>query len=241
MLPVARLSRLAIDHQLHHLVHRARPGVDLLRTDADRADYLVALLDVSRELGVAIHAYALLPERVQLLLTPASGLAIASLMQRVGRRFVGAYNRRHGTSGSPWLGRYRTGVLQPGAYLLAAMHHVELAPVDSGLVTSPADWRGSSAAHHLGLKMDPVVTDHPAYFELGNTPFEREARYRLSMEKQQNPVSRRAIDEATDRGWAIGSEVFLAELLKIQARRLRPRARGRPSSTGRNERHSVPK
>jgi putative transposase len=237
---VARLSRLAIDHQLHHLVHRARPGVDLLRADADRTDYLVALLDVSRELGVAIHAYALLPSRVQLLLTPGSGPAIASMMQRVGRRFVGAYNQRHGMSGSPWLGRYRTAVLQPGAYLLAGMHHVELAPVDAGLVTHPAEWRASSAAHHLGLRMDPLITDHPAYFELGNTPFEREASYRLSMDRQQTVASRRAVDDATEKGWALGSDAFLSELLKLQARRLRPRPRGRPSSVTSDPEHSVP-
>lgn len=224
---MARLSRLAIDHQLHHLVHRARPGVDLLRTEADRADYLVALLDVSRELDVAVHAYVLLPDRIQLLLTPRVAPALALLMQRVGRRFVGAYNRRHATTGSPWLGRYRTAVLQPDLYLIGAMLHVERAPVDAGLVQHPREWKASSAAHHLGLKIDPVISDHPAYFGLGNTPFDREASYRVSIEAPPRPETERLIADATHKGWALGTDEFVAELARLQARRLRPQARGR--------------
>lgn len=236
---MARLNRLAIDHQLHHLVHRAVPGVDLLRSDVDRTDYLVALLDVSRELDIAIHAYALMPDRVQLLLTPQAGPAIARLMQRVGRRFVGTYNRRHAATGSPWSGRYKTSVLQPGPYLIAAMHHVERAPVAAGLVAQPGEWKASSAAHHLGVRIDPVITEHPAYFGLGNTPFEREASYRDSIERPQSAAEARAIDDATEKGWALGDPDFVDELSWFQARRLRPRPRGR-RTTNPDPVHSVP-
>ncbi|WP_418316767.1 transposase [Piscinibacter sakaiensis] len=226
---MARLPRLAIDHQLHHLVHRAAPGTAVCLVDEDRLDLIGALLEVSRDAGVAIHAYALLPDRLHLLLTPRRGAELASLMQRVGRRFVVSFNKRHGRSGSPWAGRYRTGVLQASRYLLDAMAHVEMAAVGAGLVAAPEQWVASSAAHHLGRRHDPLITDHPLFWSLGNTPFERESRYRQRLLDPAASALAAAgeIERATEQGWAIGDADFLEMLEGRQARRLQPLTRGR--------------
>ena len=63
---------------------------------------------------VALHAYALLDDAVQLLLRPPSDAALSRMMQALGRRYVAAFNRRHGRSGTLWDGRFRAGVVQPG-------------------------------------------------------------------------------------------------------------------------------
>ncbi len=175
----------------------------------------------------------MLPDRVQLLLTPREAAALPLMMQRIGRRFVGAYNRRHAGSGSPWSGRYGTAVLQPTAYLVAAMRHVEAAPVIAGLVAQPAEWPASSAAHHLGLRTDPIVTDHAGFWALGNTPFEREAAYRLLGERPLPGALQQAIEDATSQGWALGDDAFIAALTAMQARRLLPQRRGRPAGAPR--------
>lgn len=225
---MARLPRLAIDHQLHHLVHRAAPEIVLCRADDDRLSLVAALAEVSREAGVAIHAYALLPDRLHLLLTPRSGAELASMMQRLGRRFVAAFNKRHGRSGSPWAGRYRTSVLQASRYLIDAMGHVEMAAVVAGHCVSPELWPASSAAHHLGHRLDPLITDHPLFWSLGNTPFERESRYR---QRLRDPAASNSIasmiDEATEKGWALGDAEYIDGLSGQQARRLLPLLRGR--------------
>lgn len=225
---MARLSRLAIDRQLHHLVHRAAKGERIYAVDADHKDYLAALLEVSRESGIAIHAYALLPGQINLLLTPEHGEQLASMMQRVGRRYVARFNARHGRNGSPWAGRYRTGVLQASRYLFDAMRHVEMLPVAAGLVVAPELWPASSAAHHLGQRHDPLITDHSLFWTLGNTPFEREISYRRQFgdPADARPVGS-AIDEATEKGWVLGDSAFVEELSGQQARRLLPLQRGR--------------
>lgn len=230
---MARLLRLALDQQLHHLCHRAPSGGMISVDDVDRAAYVDALLTVSREAQVAVHAYTVLPDRVQLLLTPSRGSALSTMMQRLGRRYVGEFNHRHARSGTPWAGRYRTTVLEPGAYLIDAMRLVDTAAVAQGLVEHPQQWLACSAAHHVGQRFDPLVTVHSGYWRLGNTPFERERAYGRLCEE---PLPRRVSDEiqrATDGGWALGDGSFLAALAKLQARRLQPRRRGRvPSSQG---------
>jgi putative transposase len=225
---MARLARLAIDQQLHLLLHQGVPGSGVLALAEDRRDYLASLHVLARELGVAVHAYVLLPERVQILLTPPMGTVLPVLMQRLGRRFSAGFNARHARQGSPWAGRYRVTVLQAERYLLDAMRLLEAAPVRGGLVALASDWTASSAAHHSGLRSDPLVSEHPGFWVLGNTPFEREARYRdlLAMPLPMATVD--LLDGATSTGWALGDADFIAMLSKAQARRLQRKPRGRP-------------
>ena len=53
------------------------------------------------------------------------------------------------------------------------------------------DWRWSSAQQHVGSvgRLTPWLVDHPDYWACGNTPFDRQARYKKAMEVFGNPVS----------------------------------------------------
>ena len=225
---MARLPRLAIDAELHLVVHRAAPGVVLAAQDDDRLDLHAALLTVSREADVAIHAYSLLPDRLWLLLTPRQGAALSGMMQRLGRRVAGSYNRRHQHSGSPWQGRFGVAVLQASSCWLDAMCLVESAADRLGLTLEPGSWPASSAGHHLGWRIDLLIAEHPLYWSLGNTPFEREAAYRRRF-MTPLPVARvRQLEEASLKGWAVGEQAYLTQLAQQQARRLQPGKPGRP-------------
>ena len=99
--------------------------------DEDRRQYLAALQEAARAHGVAVHAYALLDNQVQLLLTPPTEAALSRMMQALGRRYVAAFNRRHGRSGTLWEGRFRAAVVQPGAHALQSLRLID------GLVARP--------------------------------------------------------------------------------------------------------
>jgi putative transposase len=225
---VARLPRLSIAGELHALSHHAAPGRLVFPAPGDAEDYRAALLSTSREAGVAIHAYVLLPDRVQMLLTPETSDAISKMMQRLGLRHAAAYRRRHGPAGGLWESRFRATVIEPASWLLEATVLVETLPVDRGLTAHAAEWRDGSAVHHLGLRSDPVVTEHPLYWQLGNTPFEREAAHRRLLEQGAVGLGREDFEAAMHKGWALGSPDFLQALGQTQARPLQPRRRGRP-------------
>jgi putative transposase len=228
---MARLPRLHLAGHLHLVIQRGRGARPVFVEDDDRRRYLSALLDSMRECAVAIHAYVLMDDHVLLLATPAEGVSLSRLMQAVGRRYVKAFNHRHGRSGPLWEGRYRASVVDADAHLLDCIHLVEQAPVRAGLVPHAGDWPWSSATHHGGRKVDSIVTEHPAYWQLGNTPFEREARHtRTSATPLPASEARRLLASAVH-GWAVGSEVFLQGLAQATDRPLRPRARGRPRRT----------
>ena len=225
---MARLPRLALAGRLHLVVQGGRAGRPIFVDDEDRRRFKAAMLDSSRECGVALHAYALMDDEVLLLATPGESAALARFMQALGRRYVRAFNGRHAQTGALWDGRYRTTVVDPASHLQTCIRLIEQAPVRRGLSSHTNDWPWSSAMHHAGRRIDALVTEHPTYWQLGNTPFEREARHGREAAVLLGEVEARDLLSAARHGWPLGSEQFLLSLAASTDRPLRPRRRGRP-------------
>lgn len=163
-----------------HVIQR---GVNRQRTFFSRRDchrYLGWLARAARDCACDVHAYVLMTNHVHLLVTPHLPMAIAELMQSLGRRYVPYVNHVRGRTGTLWEGRYKASLVATGSYLWACYRYIELNPVRAGLVRHPADFRGSSyRANALG-EPDALVTPHAAYFALGRDAEERRAAYRAS-------------------------------------------------------------
>ena len=224
---MARLPRLVIPDQLHHIIARGNNDQPVFREEADYRAFLGWLRAAAQQADVALHAYVLLPNRVQLLATPHNELALGKMMQALGRQYVPYFNAKYARSGSLWEGRFRATVLEPD-YFISCSRLIEHQPVAAGLVAELAAYPWSSHAHHIGSIKDALITDHPGYWALGNTPFDREAAYKLLSESPPAAHQAEAIELATRKGWALGSESFKRQLEKHTARRLQPAKRGRP-------------
>jgi putative transposase len=229
---MARLPRLELAGHLYLVTQRGRGGRPVFMDDDDRRRYLGAMLDSSRECALAIHAYVLMDDEVLLLSTPAEPASLARCMQALGRRYVKAFNHRHARRGALWESRYRTTVVDPSSNLLACIRLIEQTPLRRGLGARTSDWPWSSAPHHAGRKSDPIITEHAAYWQLGNTPFEREARYALESANLLGDQEVQRLLSAARHGWPVGSEAFLTALAKHTDRPIRPRPRGRPGQAG---------
>lgn len=226
---MARLPRLSIAGLPHLIEQAGHNGQPVLTDAADRAAYRALLGESAAQAGVAIHAYCLGAARVVLLATPERADSLSRMMQGLGRRYTTWFNRRHQRSGTLWSGRFRATVVDPQAELVAAMRHVESDAALAGDAASPLDeQRMSSAAHHLGVTHDPLVSDHAAFWALGNTPFERHAAYRRELMQPLEPSQRARFDDAMHKGWALGPEAFLQALARQSQRRVAPSRPGRP-------------
>lgn len=226
---MARLPRLDLAGHLHLVIQRGRDELPVFVDDDDRRRYLGAMLDSSRECAVAVHAYALMNDQVLLLATPREPTSLARFMQALGRRYVKAFNHRRARRGALWEGRYGTTIVDPASHLLTCIRLIEQAPVRQGLVARTSDWPWSSAPHHAGQKPDSIIAEHAAYWRLGNTPFEREARYALESAVLLGDQEVQQLLGAARHGWPVGSDAFLAALAKDTDRPIRPRSRGRPA------------
>lgn len=224
---MARQARLALPGHLHHVLVRGNNRQAIFDDDDDRRRMLEQLAGCLREQALALHAYVLMPNHFHLLVTPAVDGAIGRAMQSLGRRYVSAFNARHGRSGTLWEGRYRSHLVGPDD-ALRCMRYIELNPQRNGLASSLHEPAWSSLPHHLGAARDPLVTEPAAYWRLGNTPFEREAAYRVWLEQGVSTAETTEIKRSLVSGRPLGSPSFLSQVAQLTERDLAPRPRGRP-------------
>lgn len=186
---------------------------------------LVWLKQDARENRIALHGWLLLNDRITLLATPPDARSMARLIQALGRRM--AAGMRHGRV---FTGRYRSALVEPQHWLIPAMVWLESLPVALHYVDRAQNWPWSSTASHTGRATvhDAMVTDHKDYWELGNTPFARQARYAERLNHGLTPSQNQRIQDALFGQWVLGDPSFLDQLRASATRRMAPAARGRP-------------
>jgi putative transposase len=213
---MARLPRLVIPGHAHYVIQRGHNGQPVFADEVDRRAFLACLRESARANALALHAYALNDADVHLLVTPPDEAALSRAIQQVGRSYVSAYNRRHDRRGTLWDGRFRCGIVEPGAHRLAALLLVDGQPGTT------------SAAHRTGGAREAAIDDPAEFWQLGNTPFEREAAYRTLLVQGVAPAMADAIGRAASGGWVAGSARFVRALGdNAPARHLQPRPAGR--------------
>lgn len=226
---MARLPRLTLPGYPHHIIQRGNNRQAIFASPADYQVLLDLLDENAKKFGVAIHAYVLMGNHFHLLATPESMDSLPQMMQALGRRYVRYFNQAQGRSGTLWEGRYKSTVIQSDRYLLACMAYIDLNPVRAGLATQARDYPWSSHGHYIGLRTDRLITPHPLYWALGNTPFAREAVYSDLIQAGVSADMQQALTQSVLHGWALGEAEFVAELQKQTSRRVSKTSAGRPA------------
>lgn len=241
---MARQPRLSLTGQLHHVLWRGNGRERVFADELDRHAFTALLVQQAQAQGVSLHAWALMPDHIHLLVTPLRDGALSLCMQAVGRSYVQTFNRRHGRRGTLWEGRYRSTVLEADTWLLPAMVWLDTHPYrtpstvpqgvgagdDGGHCQAVVAHPWVTAGHYLGLSHIKGLTVPPQFWALGNTPFAREAAYRTLLERGCGADTQAALTQAALKGWALGSDTFVAGLQQGTTRRLQKSKPGRPVS-----------
>ena len=226
---MARLPRLVVPYQPHHIIQRGNDRQAIVRDEEDCQRFIAWLKECAKFYRVAVHAYVLMPNHVHLLATPIDKEGLAQMMQRLGRYYVPWFNHKYQRYGGLFQGRFRTSLIDTEQYFLACSRYIELNPVRAHIVASPLDYAWSSYAHHAGARVDPLVSDHPLFWALGNTPFQREAAYIALVDQGIAPDELERITSALIRSVPLGSQAFKEQLERTTQRQILPAKRGRPA------------
>ena len=229
---MARLPRLTVGGYPHHIIQRGNNRQAIFASTEDYRTLLDMLDEHARKSQVALHAYVLMSNHFHLLATPETAEGIPQMMQSVGRRYVRYFNQRQARTGTLWEGRYRSTLIQAERHLLACMVYIDLNPVRAGIAETAADYPWSSHGHYVGRRSDKLVTPHPLWWQLGNTPFAREAAYLELVQSGLAPAQERALTDSALRGWALGEPEYVADLQRRTERRVTKARAGRPYSSG---------
>lgn len=225
---MARLPRLIVPGQPHHVIQTGNNDQLIFRDTDDYQTFLGWLRTAAKNYKVAIHAYVLMPNHLHLLATPADDQGLGQMMQWIGRYYVPYFNQKYGRSGTLWNGRYKTSLIDAEQYFIDTCRYIEFNPVRNGMVARAQDYPWSSFGHHAGLRADGLIIDHARFWQLGNTPFEREAAYLALSEPALSAEEVAHISKALLKGWPLGSEQFQLTLQQRVKRQVLPAKRGRP-------------
>src|SRR5690606_34880798 len=157
-----------------HVVQRGHGRQPCFMRDADRSRYLHDLREIARPEFCAVHAYVLMDERIQLLLTPMAPGHAARMLEALGQRHADRIHLRCATR--PLL----------DDDILRCQRRIELDPVRAGLVSQPRHYRGSSYAGNASPVPDPLLQPHRAWLALGH---DAAARQRAWVELVASPVA----------------------------------------------------
>ena len=216
---MARLPRLSVPGYPHHIIQRGNNRQAIFSSTADYMLLLALLKENAQKFGVAVHAYVLMTNHFHILATPEQLNSLPLMMQAVGRSYVRYFNDAQHRSGTLWEGRYRSTLIQTDRYLLTCMAYLDLNPVRAGLVRQAKEYEWSSHRHYIGQRADKLITPHPLFWALGNTPFSREAAYADLVDVGITSAQHSDLTRSVLSGWALGDEDFIGDLQKRTSRR----------------------
>jgi len=216
---MARLPRLDLPGIPQHLVQRGNNRLPCFLDDEDRSRYCHLLRDALLATGCHLHAYVLMDNHVHLLATPPEAGALGRMIQVLGRQYVGAFNARHGRTGTLWEGRYKACLVDGDDYLLRCARYIDLNPVRARMTDDPTTFVWSSCAGLCALRADPLLTPHPVQQALGANV------YRILLAEALDTEDLAAIRAYLQQQRAYGRDDFRA-MVEAKTKRL---ARVRPA------------
>ncbi|WP_426687435.1 transposase [Rhodanobacter ginsengiterrae] len=233
---MARQPRLDLPGIPQHVVQRGNNRLPCFLDDADRRRYLTLLREALLDTGCKLHAYVLMDNHVHLLTTPPEIGAVARLMQKLGRGYVGQFNARHRRTGTLWEGRYKASLVDSESYVLHCHRYIELNPIRARMTDDATTFPWSSCASHCGIRQEAILTPHSEYTTLADTPEARAEAYRQLLHETLSDDDLTAIRTYLQQQRALGRDDFRA-MVEAKARRFAGvRPAHRPPHSNSNER-----
>ena len=157
---MARPLRLEFPGALYHLTARGNGRAAIFLDDFDRRAFLSILGDVVERYNWICHAYCLMNNHYHLLIeTPDANLSEG--MRQLNGVYTQTFNRRRGSVGHVFQGRFKSIVVDKNSYLLELCRYIVLNPVRAGMVGHPKEypWSSFKSTAGFGRKPEFLFTD----------------------------------------------------------------------------------
>jgi putative transposase len=216
---LARLARAVFPGYPHHVTQRGNGRQQTVFEPDDYRLYRRLLAAHCAAAGVAVWAWAAMPNHVHLILVPGDADGLRRGLAPLHRYYAGHIHARQRRTGHFWQGRFGC-VAMDDAHCAAAVRYVLMNPVRAGLAARAIDWPWSSARTHFGLEQDgatdpgPVARRWPDLAALLESAEDQEAMHRLR--------------RAETIGRPLGGAEWIEQLEHHSGRKLQAARRGPP-------------
>ncbi len=158
---MARPPRIEFAGAIYHVTARGDRGEPVFNDDTDRMNLLSVFAQAAARFDARALAFCLMDNHYHFVIRTGKP-NLSRLMRHVNGVYTQIYNRRHGTTGPLFRGRFKAIVIDRDAYFLEVCRYVDLNPVRAGSVRAPHRWPWSSYVAHIGRIAAPDWLDTQA-------------------------------------------------------------------------------
>lgn len=190
---MARQARIIFPGVPTYVVVKGGIDEPVFPNDESKRVYLAWLRSAATQYHLSIHAYALMPNEFHLLATSPNETGLARTMQSLGRRYTQYFHKNFGGHGAIWQDRYRSSPVDPQNYFLICQRFIETLPVQMHLASKPEDYVWSTYKIHIGKEPNYDLNDASSFWNLGNTPFERQMNWKSFVDEGIDSLEKEVI------------------------------------------------
>ena len=125
---MARKPWVEFEGAFYHVIVRGNQRQKIFRDDRDRIYYLERVEHYRQRCQFTLYASVLMSNHVHLLLETGK-TPLSKILQGIQFTYTQYYNRRYGTTGHLFQGRYKAILCDRDAYLLELVRYIHLNPV----------------------------------------------------------------------------------------------------------------
>src|SRR4030043_1285079 len=149
---MARKPRIEYEGALYHVITRGNQSQRIFKDKEDYQRYLKILADYKIRYEYVLYAYVLMSNHVHLLMETRE-TSLSKILQGINQSYTMYFNRRYGTVGHLFQGRYKAILCDKDEYLLSLVKYIHLNPVRAKTAKTPDEYRGSGH-HNYAKKSD---------------------------------------------------------------------------------------
>ncbi len=150
--------------------------------DGDYHKFLNLLRSMVVQFGSRLHAYVLLPDHIQLLVSSNTRCELSIALLRVMKNYVSYFNFTHRRIFRTLELEHKVDNVNKKMSLVPYYRYIESIPVTAGIVNHPADYPWSSyGSNALGENIG-LISEHESYMSLGSNEDIRWSKYRASFD-----------------------------------------------------------
>jgi REP-associated tyrosine transposase len=147
---MSRPLRIEFPGAWYHVMNRGRRAEQIFHDKKDYQTFVRLLVDTSEMWNLRVSAYCLMPNYYHLLVqTPDANISRA--MRHVNGVYTQRFNRRHGSDGPLFRGRYKAILVSADSYLLQFVRYIHCNPVKADLAANLESYSYSSHKGYLSV------------------------------------------------------------------------------------------
>jgi len=154
---MSRPLRFDRPNLFHHVMARGNNKHDIFLDESDYQRFEGLLRRGLDRYRIEIHAYALMPNHIHLLLYTVEA-HLSRFMAWVLGIYARAFNQRHDRVGHLYQDRFKSKLVLSNDYALEVSRYIHMNPPKAGLSVGPQDYPWSSFGNYAGTRAEVPVT-----------------------------------------------------------------------------------